>query len=125
MSETIMIGRGREITEMPRSTWEGHLAQADEVCEKRMRFMSEDHHRVRYFVVEEIARRGEPLAPEAIAEALDLEPKRLAGILDELEANLFFLVRNDAGAVSWAYPVTAETTPHRLIFSTGERLHGA
>lgn len=125
MSETILIGSGRQITEMPRPDWEAQLAHAPEVCARRMRFMSEDHHRVRYFVVEEIARRGKPLPPEAIAAALKLEPSRLAGILDELEANLFFLVRNDAGAVSWAYPVTAETTPHRLVFSTGERLHGA
>jgi len=125
MSETILIGTGRAFTEMPRPEWEAQLAHAPEVCKKRMQFMTEDHHRVRYFVVEQIARRGEPLTPETIGGALDIEPGRLAGILDELEANLFFLVRNDAGAVSWAYPVTAEETPHRLVFSTGERLHGA
>jgi len=46
-------------------------------------------------------------------------------ILDDLESKLFFLVRNGQDAVAWAYPVTAEPTPHRLNFSTGERLYGA
>ena len=45
--------------------------------------------------------------------------------LAELERRLFFLVRNEEGAVSWAFPVTVDKTPHRLTFSTGERLHGA
>jgi hypothetical protein len=47
------------------------------------------------------------------------------GILDELERNLFFLVRNAQGAVSWAYPVTVEPTPHQLRFHSGERLYAA
>ncbi len=46
-------------------------------------------------------------------------------ILEELERKLFFLVRNDQGAVTWAFPATVETTPHKLTFSTGERLYGA
>jgi hypothetical protein len=46
-------------------------------------------------------------------------------ILDELEQKLFFLVRNAQGAVSWAYPVTVETTPHRLTFKSGEQLYAA
>jgi hypothetical protein len=46
-------------------------------------------------------------------------------ILEELERNLLFLVRGESGAVAWAFPVTVEPTPHRLNFSTGERLFGA
>jgi hypothetical protein len=53
------------------------------------------------------------------------EPTRVDEILDELDRKLFFLVRNDAGCVSWAYPVTVDHTLHKLTFSTGERLHGA
>ena len=125
MNESVLLGRGHEITEMPRATWEGHLAGAPEKCKERFHFMSEDHHRVRDFVVEELARRGVPLLPASIADSLELPAPRVATILDELEANLFFLVRDDAGAVSWAFPVPADETPHRLVFSTGERLHGA
>ncbi len=125
MSETILTGQGSEMSEMPRATWEDELAAAPESVAKRLAFMSEDHHRVRYHAVEQIARRGAPLPPTAIAQDLELPPERVTTILDELEKNLFFLVREDDGAVEWAFPVTAAPTPHRLVFSTGERLHGA
>lgn len=125
MSETVLIGRGGQIIEMPRALWERDLNQASERCKARLAFMSEEHHRVRYYAVEQIARRGEPLSPSRIAEELDLPPARIAAILEELERNLFFLVRNEDGHVSWAFPVTVDRTPHRLVFSTGERLYGA
>jgi hypothetical protein len=32
---------------------------------------------------------------------------------------------NDQGEVSWAFPVTVETTPHKMGFSSGERLYAA
>ena len=48
-----------------------------------------------------------------------------AAALAELERRLFFLVRNRVGEVSWAFPVTAEVTPHQLTFPSGERRYGA
>jgi hypothetical protein len=87
--------------------------------------MGTDHHRVRYFVVGELARRNRPLSIDTISESLRLVPEIVTGIVTELERNLFFLVRNEDGEVSWAYPVTVDRTPHRLAFSTGERLYGA
>ena len=48
-----------------------------------------------------------------------------AEIVADLEKNLFFLVRNQAGDVSWAFPVTSDATPHRLTFSTGEHTFAA
>ena len=36
-----------------------------------------------------------------------------------------FLFRNSQGAVTWAYPVTVEPTPHRVAFSTGEEVYAA
>jgi hypothetical protein len=125
ISETILLGRGRQILEIPRSTWEGHLAAAPQHTQARFKFMTPDHHRVRYFVVSELAQQGEPIEPGTISQELHLTADHTASILDDLEHNLFFLVRNAAGAVSWAYPVTVEPTPHRLSFSTGERLYAA
>lgn len=87
--------------------------------------MSPEHHRVRYFVVDALVRYGEALLPETISKALDLPFDQTFSILDDLEKNLFFLVRNKEGAVVWAYPVTVERTPHRLTFDSGERLYGA
>ena len=87
--------------------------------------MSEEHHLVRYFVVRELLRIGEPMQPEFISQKLKLPLARINAILDELEKNLLFLVRNEQGAVSWAYPVTVDNTPHELTFSTGEQLYAA
>lgn len=124
-SETILLGRGREILKVPQQTWEGHLATAPQHFQARLRFMTPDHHRVRYFAVRELARRGKPLEPGIISQDLGLPIDRTNQILDDLEKNLFFLVRNQAGAVFWAYPVTVEPTPHQLSFSTGEQLYAA
>ena len=125
MRDQVLLGRGHEMRVSSRAVWEGDVSKAPEICEKRLRFMGPDHHRVRYFVVEGLARRGRPLSIGAIAEALTLDPAVVTGIVDELERNLFFLLRNETGEVTWAYPVTVDRTPHRLTFSTGERLHGA
>lgn len=125
MSETILLGQGRQITEIPRKKWEEYLSQVPQHSETRLGFMSEEHHRVRYFVVRELPRTGKPIQPEFVSQSLELPLARVNTILDELEKNLFFLVRNSQGAVSWAYPVTVEKTPHDLAFSTGERLYGA
>ena len=125
MDKTVRLGRDYEIIEIPQHMWEGHLTAAPEHFEKRLSFMSPDHHRVRYFVVEEIARRCEAIPPERIAGALNLSVDQTQSILDDLERNLFFLFRNSEGAVLWAYPVTAEKTPHRITLDSGERLYGA
>ena len=125
MSNTILVGRGRQITEIPRQEWEEDLSHIPQHSKTRLGFMSEAHHRVRNLAVRELPRTGQPLQPEFISRSLGLSLKRVNALLDELEKNLFFLVRNSQGAVSWAYPVTVERTPHNLAFSTGERLYGA
>ena len=125
MAESVLLGRGKQITPIPRSTWEGHLAQAPEHSRKRLAFMTEAHHQVRYFVVRELPRYGRPIPPAYIAQGLGMPGERIAQILDELERNLVFLVRDEKGEVAWAFRVTAENTLHRISFSSGERLFGA
>ncbi|HEV3058078.1 MAG TPA: hypothetical protein VGY48_07505 [Vicinamibacterales bacterium] len=89
-------------------------------------FMAPTHHAVRNFVVRELPRgSGAPLPAKQIAATLQLELSRVISVLDDLERHLFFLVRNAAGDVTWAFPVTIAPTPHRLRFSTGERVSGA
>ena len=68
----------------------------------------------------ELPRAGAPLAPDTISERLALPLSRVVTILDELEAHLTFVFRNEAGAVTWAYPVTVDETMHRARFETGE-----
>ena len=125
MKGSVLVGRGREILEVPREEFEAGLSQAAARCEDRLRFMTEEHQRLRYFVVRELPRVGVPLEPELLTRALNLPLARVLDLLEELERRLFFLVRNERGAVSWAFPVTVEQTPHHMVFSTGERLHGA
>ena len=125
MDGKILIGRGQQILEMPEDAWKKELAQIPEHSQDRLAFMTEAYQRVRYFAVKELADRQEPLKPEYIAEKLRLSLETVQGILEELERKLFFLVRNEQGALVWAYPVTVEPTPHRLKFSSGEQLYGA
>ena len=125
MSETILIGRGRQVTSIPRSQWEEQLSKVPQSMKTRLSFMTRQHHLVRYFVVRHLPRIGRPIPPELIAAKLRLSLPRVSEILAELEERLFFLVRDKRGNVSWAYPVTAERTPHRLTFSSGERVYAA
>jgi len=68
---------------------------------------------------------GRPIPPDLIAEKLMLRLPRVNAILRELEEKLFFLVRDEHGQVSWAYPVTTDKTPHHLSIDTGERIYAA
>ena len=125
MMETILVGQGREVIQMLRQQWEDDLANVPVHMKARLAFMSAQHHLVRYFVVRELPRYGKPMPAEFISEQLRLPMTQVNGILDDLEKNLFFLVRNESGAVSWAFPVTVEKTPHHLRFSTGEDVYAA
>ena len=72
---------------------------------------------------------GLDMTAELIASELGLAAERCGSLLDELERNLFFLVRQPWGKgnpnVTWAFPVTVHPTPHRIRFSTGESTYGA
>jgi hypothetical protein len=80
---------------------------------------------VQNFVVREIPNVGEPLTQEFIAQELGLQLSQLKPIIDDLEKNLTFLFRNKEGSVAWAYPVTADITPHQITLSTGEQGYAA
>jgi hypothetical protein len=125
MQDKILVGRGRRMLEHSVDAFRAHLEQALRTRSPRLAFMSPSHHLVRDTAVAELPRAGRPLSPEAIAEKTGLPLERVASILDDLEAHLFFLVRDEAGRVSWAFPVTSVPTPHRLLFSTGESIYAA
>lgn len=125
MSEAILIGRGRQLSSIPRGQWEEQLSKVPQSMKTRLSFMTRQHHLVRYFVVRSLPRIGRPIPPELIAAKLMIPVPRVNAILAELEEKLFFLVRDERGHVSWAYPVTVDETPERLSFSTGERIYAA
>ncbi len=125
MHDTLLVGMGRSLLPVPRPMWQSHVGHDAQASGARLGFMTPAHHRVRDFAVTELPRSGQPLPPERIARDLGMDLEEVVRILDELETNLTFLYRNEHGAVVWAYPVTADPTPHRLTFSTGERIYAA
>jgi hypothetical protein len=91
----------------------------------RLGGLDEDHRRVHHFVVRELPRLAAPMPPTHVSDALGLDLKRVIEILDELEHRKVFLFSPGGRDVVWAYPVTVEKTPHRVTFSTGERINAA
>ena len=87
--------------------------------------MTENHHRVRNFVVTELPKQGVALSPAYIAQQLALPLLDVSTILNDLEHHMTFLYRNEQGEVTWAYPVTVDQTPHKMSFSSGERINAA
>lgn len=125
MRDAILLGRGKQLIELSRQTWEHDLAKVPEQMAARLAFMSEAHHRIRSWVVRELPRQTAPITREAIAQALELSEADVTNLLDDLERHLFFLVRDSRGSVNWAFPVTITPTPHALRFSTGEQCFAA
>ena len=125
MNKSLLLGLWRFVLRIPRPIWQQEVARSARAGEKSLVFMTDDHHKVRDFVVREMPRMAKPIPPETIAQSLDMELEQVIPILDELEKKLTFLYRDDEGAVIWAYPVTVTQTPHRVTFSSGEQIYAA
>ena len=122
MKDGLLMGMERHIVPVPGAVWKGHLSKSAQHGRDRLGFMSEEHHRVRDFVVLELPQVGEPLSPSYIAQRVGLPQERVRVILDELEKGMTFLFRGDGEAVTWAYPVTLDETPHHVTFP---RMHAS
>ena len=120
MDDQLLLGLWRCVLPIPPKIWQ-RMVKGD----ADLGFMSADHHRVRNLVVEEIPRVQGPLSPGWISQKLCLPLPKVVDILDELERNMTFLFRNPEGDVAWAYPVTADKTPHHVSFNSGEKIYAA
>ena len=125
MNDGMLLGINKYMFRIPGFAWKQVVAMEVRKTKGRLGFMSEEHHRIRNFVVMEIARTGKSLSPSFISESLKIEPNLTVEILEELERGMTFLFRNEQGEVLWAYPVTADRTPHTVRFSTGEEFSAA
>jgi hypothetical protein len=125
MNRSILLGFWKSIIRIPRLIWQSEVSRDAKEIPNRLDFMTEDHHRIRDYVVFEIPRLREPITPKMISESLDLNNERVNIILSELERNMTFLFRDQRGAVTWAYPVTVDRTPHQVTFSSGEQIYAA
>jgi hypothetical protein len=125
MNKSIFLGLRRFMLRIPRPIWQQEVARGALAAEKSLVFMTEDHHKVRDFVVREMPRIAKPIPPEEIAEGLDMTVEQVVLILDDLEKHMTFLFRGQGDSVTWAYPVTVDETPHRITFSSGENIYAA
>ena len=125
MNNSLLLGFSRYILPIPRIIWQRVVSNSTSDTQNRLDFMTKDHHRVREHVVLELPKVNAPISPQQIAESLDLPIDRVNFLLDDLEKHMTFLYRNGEGAVTWAYPVTVDQTPHRVDFSSGEQIYAA
>ena len=125
MPEWMMAGVWRHMLRLPDQLGWKRVRQLGERAREVVGEVSPQHRAVHHFVVRELPRFGRPMPPEHIADGLELPVARVTEILAELEARKGFLFRDEDGAVVWAYPVTAEPTPHRIRFKSGETLYAA
>lgn len=121
----VFLGLGRFTIPLPSRLWSYLVRKDQQKLRRSLGFMTDDHHLIRDFVVRELPEYGSPLSPALISERTGLDMDRVLSILEELERHLTFLVRDESGAVLWAYPVTAEKTPHQILFETGQRINAA
>ena len=125
MKDSLLLGVRRFLIPIPRFLWQSQVRGSAQKTRARLASLPNEHTVIHYFCVNELPRAGEPLSPQYIAEKLHLPLERVIGILEDLERRMTFLVRNPAGAVAWAYPVTADETPHHVTFANGERINAA
>jgi len=123
--DKLLTGVWRFMVGIPPYLWEKQLEKAARKVRRSTRFMSPEHRLVHHFVVRELPRIGGPIPAEMVAQYLAIPLERTIEILGDLETRLTFLYRDDQGRVVWAYPVTAEKTPHSITLNTGEDLYAA
>ncbi len=123
--DVVLVGRGAEIDAIPASAWWNALVEHLPRSRARFEQLPPLHRAVRRAAVLALVRTGRPVPARALADEVGAPLPEVRDALADLERWLFFLVRDAAGDVAWAFPFTAEPTPHRVSFSSGERLYGA
>ncbi len=121
----LYLGLGRYLIPIPPCLLRMGAAGSARKADQALSRLSREHHLVRDFVVTEIPKRGASLSVDSIAGRLGLPRDRVQAIVEQLEKKMIFLFRNERGEVTWAYPVTAEPTPHHVTFATGQEIYAA
>ncbi len=101
---SVLVAHGRDFERKPVVEWQAAVRRATNEMRERLDFMTAGHHAVRNFVVRELPRSGRPIPIVQITAHVRLPRSRVQSIVEELEHKLFFLVRNSAGDVAWAFP---------------------
>ena len=123
--KTVLLGFRRHMVPIPEALFRRAAKSDAGKTHRLLGGLDDQQRRVHHFVVRDLPRLAEPMPPEHIAAALEMDVDRVIEIVDELERRLIFLFRPGGRDVVWAYPVTVAETPHWMAFSTGERLNAA
>ena len=123
--KTVLLGFRRHMVPIPEALFQWAAKSSANKTHRVLGGLDDQQRRVHHFVVRDLPRLAEPMPPEHIAAALEMDVDRVVEIVDELERRLIFLFRPGGRDVVWAYPVTVAETPHWMAFSTGERLNAA
>jgi hypothetical protein len=123
--QKVLLGIKRHMLPIPEALFRRAMKAGTRKTYRALGGLDEEQRRVHHFVVRDLPRLAEPMPPEHIAGALEMDLDRVIEIVDELERRLIFLFRPGGRDVVWAYPVTVAETPHHMAFSTGERLNAA
>ena len=123
--QRVLLGINKRMLPIPWFLFTILLKKGSKKTKRVLGNLDAEHRRVHHYVVKMLPKYGKPMPPDAIAQGLGLDINRVITILDELERHLIFLFRPEGRDVVWAYPLAAEPTPHKLAFSSGERLWAA
>jgi hypothetical protein len=123
--KTVLLGFKHHMLPIPQALFQRAMKASTNKAYRALGGLDDEQRRVHHFVVRDLPRLAEPMPPEHIADALEMDVSRVIEILDELERRLIFLSRSGGRDVVWAYPGTVAETPHWMAFSTGERLNAA
>ena len=121
----VLLGFNRRMIPIPWFVFTRILQHGAKKTKRILGGLDKEQRRVHRFVVKNLPSFARPMPPDYIADRLNLEKERVIQILDELEKRMIFLFRPEGHNIVWAYPVTAEPTPHKLAFSSGERIWAA
>ena len=122
--ERILLGVGQRMVPVPEWLFRP-MVRRDARRLARRPALKPDERRIQHFAVREIPRRREAIAPEVFAAELDLPLDDVNRILDVLERRMTYLWRRGGKDVVWAYPVTAEETPHQVRIDGGAAFSAA
>ena len=121
----VLLGFKRRMVAIPWFLFTRILPREAKKTKRVLGGLDDEQRRVHHFVVKELPSLARPMPPDFIADRLKLDEARVIQILDELERRIIFLFRPGGRDVVWAYPITTEPTPHKLAFSSGERIWAA
>jgi hypothetical protein len=125
MNTHMLNGMWRFMFKVPPALWEKQIKKHRRRVLDDLKIMTPAHRRVHHFTVRNMPRRSRPLPAKNIADGLGLEIALVNDLLEDLERHMTFLFRDKNGAVTWAYPMTVEKTPHHLTFNDGSTCYAA